>query len=285
MRAMWLLTLPLLLAGCPGGDGGSATGGATTSQVLTIKGSDTMVHLVTAWAEAYMAASPGAEVSVTGGGSGTGIAALINDTTDLAMSSRDLKPSEQQQAEQGGKPLERVVVGLDGIAIVVHPENPVSTLTLDQLRQIFNGSLKRWSQVGGPDEPILALSRESSSGTYGFFKEHVLKNDDFGAEVRLMPSTAAIVQSAAQDRGSIGYVGLGYTKDAAVKVLSIKADASAPAVLPSVETVKDQTYAIARTLLLYVRAERPATARGFIDFALSDAGQRLVAETGYIPLR
>jgi phosphate transport system substrate-binding protein len=285
VRAIAILSVPLLLlTGCPDGSSSTPTPSAEP-QVLTIKGSDTMVHLVTAWAESYMTANPTAEVSVTGGGSGTGIAALINGTTDIAMSSRDMKANEQQQAEQGGRRLERVVVGLDGIAIVVHPENPVATLTMDQLRQVFNGSLKSWSQVGGPDQPILVLSRESSSGTYGFFKEHVLKNDDFGAEVRLMPSTAAIVQAATQDRWAIGYVGLGYTKDAQVKILSVKADANAPAISPSVESVKDQSYAIARTLLLYAPADRAGLAKAFVEHALSDAGQKIVTETGYIPLR
>lgn len=275
--------LALALCGCPGSD--TVGAGATAQQFVTIKGSDTMVHLVTSWAEAYMQATPGAEVSVTGGGTGTGIAALINGTTDVAMASRDMKEDEQRLASGKGATLERIVVGQDGIALVVHPDNPVSELSTDQLRQIFNGTLKRWSQVGGPDQPIQVLSRESSSGTYGFFKEHVLENDDFGPEVLLMPSTSAIVQSATQDPWSIGYVGLGYTKEAKLKVLKVKAGPDAPAVLPSVETVKDGSYAIARPLLLYGPASRDGVAKGFIDFALSEAGQKIVAENGYIPLR
>jgi phosphate transport system substrate-binding protein len=257
------------LAGCPGP--GSET------PAITIKGSDTMVHVVSTWAEAFMKANPGAEVSVTGGGSGTGIAALINGTTDVAMSSRDMKAEEEQLAGKRGARIERIVVGLDGIAIVVHPENPIAALTLDQLRQVFNGTLKRWDQVGGPDQPIQVLSRESSSGTYAFFKEHVLKNDDFGPEVRLMPSTAAIVQSTGQDRWSIGYVGLGYASDPALKVVPVKADANAKPLAPSVAAVKDGTYPIARELLLYAPAERDGVTKSFIEFALSAEGQRVVA--------
>lgn len=263
-----------LLAGCPG---------PAATEAVTIKGSDTMVHVVSMWAETYMKANPGIEVSVTGGGSGTGIAALINGTTDVAMSSREMKAEELQLALERGARLERVVVGQDGIAIVVHPDNPVSVLTLDQLRQVFNGTLKRWSQVGGPDQPIQVLSRESSSGTYAFFKEHVLRDDDFGPEVRLMPSTAAIVQSAGQDRWSVGYVGLGYATDPALKIVSVKADATATPVRPSVAAVKDGTYAIARELLLYAPAEREGVARAFVDFALSPEGQQLVADAGYVP--
>jgi phosphate transport system substrate-binding protein len=273
--------LALALSGCPGGTSSSH---ATHPRVLTIKGSDTMVHLVAAWAEAYGQAHPEAEVTVTGGGTGTGIAALINGTTDVAMASRDMKPEEQALAEEGGRPLERVVVGLDGLAIVVHRDNPVEELTTDQLRQVFNGTLTRWSQVGGPDRPIQVLSRESSSGTYGFFKEHVLKGDDFGPGARLLPSTSAIVQAARQDAWSIGYVGLGYLQDAGLDVVKVKADAGALAVAPSIETVTDKSYPIARTLLLYAPAERTGLTKAFIDFVLSPEGQRLVAESGYVPL-
>lgn len=271
----------LLLGGCPAEPSAASS---TEPQAITVKGSDTMVHLVAAWAEAYMKAHPEAEVTVTGGGTGTGIAALINGTTDLAMASRDMKAEERALAEKGGRALERVVVGLDGIAIVVHPDNPVRELTLDQLRQVFNGTLKRWSQVGGPDQPIQVLSRESSSGTYGFFKEHVLKNDDFGPEVRLMASTSAIVQAAGQDVWSIGYVGLGYVQEGGLAVVKVKADAAAPAVAPSIATVKDKTYPIARELLLYGPSPRAGLGERLLEFVLSPEGQRIVSDNGYVPL-
>ena len=274
MRPMPLLAsvaLATLLTGCPG---------PSETRAVTIKGSDTMVHVVSTWAETFMRSNPGTEVSVTGGGSGTGIAALINGTTDLAMSSRDMKDEEQKLAGKRSARIERIVVGLDGIVVVVHPDNPVAALTLDQLRQVFNGTLKRWNQVGGPDQPIQVLSRESSSGTYAFFKEHVLKNDDFGPEVRLMPSTAAIVQTTAQDRWSIGYVGLGYAKDPSLKVVPVKADTDATPIEPSVASVTDGSYAIARELLLYAPVDREGVARSFVEFTLSAEGQQLVADTG-----
>lgn len=273
------LALAFTLTGCPAaGDRGSSF------ETLTVKGSDTMVHLVAAWAEAYGKRHPEAEVTVTGGGTGTGIAGLINGTTDVAMASRDMTAEEQALVEKGGARLERVVVGLDGIALVVHPDNPVRELTMDQLRQVFNGTLTRWSQLGGPDQPILVLSRESSSGTYGFFKEHVLKNDDFGPEVRLMASTSAIVHAAGQDAWSIGYVGLGYVKEGGLAVVKVKTDAAAPAVTPSLETVKDGTYPVARELLLYAPARRDGVTRAFVDFVRSPEGQAIVAENGYVPL-
>ncbi len=283
MRPSSLLAPAALVAALLVGPTGCSPAGSD-AQVVTVKGSDTMVHVASTWAEAFTKATPGTEVSVTGGGSGTGIAALINGTTDVAMSSRDMTAEEVELVTRRTARVERIVVGQDGIALVVHPDNPVTTLTLDQLRQVFNGTLKRWSQVGGPDRPIQVLSRESSSGTYAFFKEHVLRSDDFGPEVRLLPSTAAIVQTTAQDRWSIGYVGLGYAKDPAVKVLAVKASTGATPISPSAPAVKDGSYAIARELLLYASADRAGATRAFVDFALSPEGQQLIADTGYVPL-
>jgi phosphate transport system substrate-binding protein len=278
-----------LLAGLLGAcapEGTPESGGAAVAPAhLSIKGSDTMVHLVTAWAEAYMAAHPEAQISVTGGGSGTGIAAMINGTTDVCMASRKVKPREVELARERGVEFHEVVVARDGIAVVVHPENPVEELTLDQLRQIFNGTLRDWKQVGGPKRPLQVLSRESNSGTYVFFNEHVLRKDDYAREARLMPSNAAIVQAVSQDRGSIGYVGLGYAEGAPVRIVRVKADAASPAVAPSLTTVRDGSYPIARPLHLYANGEPKGLARDFIEFALSPEGQRIVRETGYIPVR
>ncbi|MFQ5504472.1 MAG: phosphate ABC transporter substrate-binding protein, partial [Planctomycetota bacterium] len=251
----------------------------------TIKGSDTMVHLVTGWAEAYMKAHPEAEISVTGGGSGTGIAAMINGTTGLCMASREVKSREEEQAKSRGIRFHEITVARDGIAVVVNPQNAVSELTLDQLRQVFNGTLQSWSQIGGVEQAIQILSRESNSGTYVFFNEHVLQKDDYGPKVRLMPSNAAIVQSVGQDRWSIGYVGLGYAQGAPVKVIQVKPDPSSPAVQPSLATVRDRSYPIARPLYLYSNGEPSGLARAFADFALSAEGQGIVREIGYIPLR
>ncbi len=286
--AIRVLSLALLL-GAPAimacGRGPDTADEASAGQRVTIKGSDTMVHLVTAWAEAYMKAHPEAQISVTGGGSGTGIAAMINGTTDLAMASRDVTEKERELAAGQGHSFHEIPVALDGIALVVHPENPLSELTMDQLRQIFNGTLRNWRQVGGPDQEIQVLSRESNSGTYMFFAEHVLERDDFGREVRLMPSNAAIVQSASQDRWSIGYVGLGYAEGAPVKTLAVKTDAAAAGIAPSVASIQDGRYPLARPLFLYSNGQPTGLAKAFVDFALAADGQAIVQETGYVPSR
>jgi len=281
--AVALLVVTGFATGCGRED--TSSPGSADSGTLTIKGSDTMVHLVTAWVEDYMEAHPNTLISVTGGGSGTGIAAMINGTTGLCMASREVKSREQEQARAQGITFHEMTVARDGIAVVVHPQNPVSDLTMDQLRQIFNGTLRNWNQVGGPDQSIQVLSRESNSGTYVFFNEQVLEKDDYGREVRLMPSSAAIVQSTSQDHWSIGYVGLGYAEGAAVKVIAVKQDAAGPAVHPSLDTVRDGSYPIARPLYLYTNGEPTGLTKAVVDFALSEGGQRIVQETGYIPLR
>ena len=276
----------LALTGCPGGQADAPAGGASASKTeLTIKGSDTMVHLVTAWSEAYMKAHPEVQISVTGGGSGTGIAAMINGTTDVCMASREMKEKELKLAEKQGVSPERHIVARDGIAIVVHPENQIEALTMDQLRQIYNGTLTNWKQVGGADHEIQVLSRESSSGTYGFFKDHVLQKDEFGASTRLMPSTASIAQSTSQDPGSIGYVGLGYVEGGKIKLVGVQADAGAEPTTPSIETVQSGAYAISRPLNLYTKTDASQLARDFVAFSRSAEGQKIVAESGYVPLK
>ncbi len=179
---------------------------------VTIKGSDTMVHLMSTLAEAFMKKNPEVQVSVTGGGSGTGIAALINGTTDVCASSRDMQQKEKDQAkEKNINPVEKTIA-YDGIAIVVHPENPIKDITMEQLKKIYTGAYKNWKELGGPDQPITSLSRESNSGTYVFFQEHVLNKENYAPTVKLMPASSSIVQSVSADKWSIGYVGLGYTK-------------------------------------------------------------------------
>jgi phosphate transport system substrate-binding protein len=260
---------------------------AAEPKMITVKGSDTMVHLVSNWAEAFMKSNPNAEVAVTGGGSGTGIAALINGTTEICASSRDMKEKEKQQAREKGADVKEVVVARDGIAVVVNPKNPVSELDIGQLAQIFTGSFTRWNQVGDGDEELLVFSRESSSGTYAFFQEHVLKNKDYTPKAKLMAATSAIIESVSADKGAIGYVGLGYALAAGdkVKVLAVKADANSPAVMPSDATVTSGKYPIARPLYLYVNAKMPADIKAFVDFCLSDAGQAIVRESGYVSVK
>ena len=233
-----------------------------------------------------MQAHPDADLSVTGGGSGTGIAALLNGTTDVCAASRTMKPSERDLAsEKGIEPVE-LVVGRDGIAVVVNPANPVDSLTLEQIRKIYTGAYDRWSQVGGPDEPIVVLCRESSSGTYVFFQEHVLQKRDYRQDARLMPATSAIIQSVSSDQWAIGYVGLGHAMEAAgkVNILPVKTDDGSPPVVPSEQTVLSGDYSIARPLHLYTAGEPTGVVRQFIDFCLSSEGQRIVRQTGYVAL-
>lgn len=254
---------------------------------ITVKGSDTMVHLVSNWAENFMQKNPGIEVSVTGGGSGTGIAALLNGTTDICAASRKIKNKELMLAIEKNIHPNEIVVAKDGIAVVVNPQNPINDLTLEQLANIFTGKSTRWSDVGGPNEDIMLLSRESSSGTYVFFQEMVLKKQDYMADAMLMPATSTIIQSVSTDRWAIGYVGLGYALAAKdkVKILAVKADENLPATVPSEQTVKSGQYIIARPLYLYLNGQPKGTLKEFIDFCLSDEGQAIVQKTGYVTVK
>jgi phosphate transport system substrate-binding protein len=254
---------------------------------ITIKGSDTMVHLVSNWAEAFMKQSPDVEVAVTGGGSGTGIAALINGTTEICASSRDMKEKEKQQAKEKGIETKEVVVARDGIAVVVNPKNPVKELNMQQIAQIYTGAYTKWNQAGGNDKEILVFSRESSSGTYAFFQEHVLKNKDYTPKAKLMPATSAIIESVSTDEDAIGYVGLGYALAAKdkVKIIGVKADANSPAVMPSDETVTSGQYSISRPLYLYLNSKMTADVKAFVDFCLSKDGQEIVRKEGYVAIK
>jgi phosphate transport system substrate-binding protein len=253
---------------------------------LTIKGSDTMVHLVSAWAEDYMKAHPEVEISVTGGGSGTGIAALLNRTTDICAASRTIKQEEIDLGKQKGVNPSETKVALDGIAVIVNPSNPISTLTMEQVRKIYTGEYSNWSQAGGPRQDFIILSRESSSGTYVFFQEHVLQKKDYTPRARLMPATSAIIQTVSADKSSIGYVGLGYAVEAQgkVKMLSIKASDAAKAVMPSESAVKSGEYSISRPLFLYTNRAPTGTVKEFIDFCLGRQGQDIVRQAGYVTI-
>jgi phosphate transport system substrate-binding protein len=253
---------------------------------ITIKGSDTMVHLASAWAEAYMKNHPNTDISVTGGGSGTGIAALLNGTTDICIASRSIKQKEIKLAEEKGLHPNEIATSRDGIAVVVNPGNPINTLTIEQIGKIYTGAYTNWKDVGGPDHDIVILSRESSSGTYVFFQEHVMSKKDYSQNAMLMPSTSAIIQSVSQDAWAIGYVGLGYGVQAAdkVKMLTVKNTEDSPAVSPSVATVQDASYGIARALYFYTNGEPQGAIKDFVAFVLSDAGQEIVLEAGYVPV-
>jgi len=262
------------LCGCGGG----------RARAVTVKGSDTMVILGQRWAEAYMAARPGAVIQVTGGGSGTGIAALINGTTDICQASRPMKDAERAQLrERTGEPPHEIVVARDGLAAYLNEHNPVVELTLAQLKQIYTGRITRWSRVGGRDAPIVLYGRENSSGTYEYFKEHVLEKADFAASVQTLPGTAAVVNAVARDPNGIGYGGAAYLKG--VKECAVKRDAASPGVLPSADNVRTGAYPISRALFFYTRKAPAGPMKDFVDFALSDPGQELVTRVGYFPVR
>ena len=254
---------------------------------ITIKGSDTMVHLVTAWTEAYRKAKPDANLVVTGGGSGTGIAALINGTTNICMASRNMSDKEKADLKAKGSEAVEHKVALDGIAIVVSKTNPLTEITTEQLAKIYTGQVTNWKDLGGGDQKIIAYSRESSSGTYVFFQEHVLQKKDYGTDVLLMPATSAIIQGVESDAGAIGYVGLGYAHGAAdkVKVLPVKATADAAAVAPSAETVRSKQYSIARELFYYTAGAPTGGAKEFVDFCMGPEGQKIVEAEGYVALQ
>ncbi len=258
--------------------------------VIQIKGSDTMVNLGQSWAEEFMNKHPEASIAVTGGGSGTGIAALINGTTQIAQCSREMKPEEKEEVTKStGKSVKEIKVALDALAIIVNPGNPVSELSIDQLSTIFTGKVKNWKELGGVDEPILVLSRERNSGTHVYFLEHVLRKgnakgpEEFAASVLMMPSSQAIAQEVGRSGAAIGYLGLGYvTKQH--KTIAVKKDAAGPAISPSIQTAQDATYPISRFLYLYVAGEPTGSIKPFIDFVLSPEGQEIVRQMDFVPL-
>lgn len=243
----------------------------------TVKGSDTMVVLAQRWAEAWMKANPTKRVQVTGGGTGTGIAALINGTTDVATASRAMKETEKAKVRAAGAEPVETVVARDGVAIYVHSSNPVKSLTVAQLRDIYLGDITNWKQVGGRDAPIVLYSRENSSGTYVFVKEHVLENGDFAPQAQTLPGTAAVVNAVSKERNGIGYGGGAYAKG--VKELEIEG------VAPTKEAVLAGKYPLSRPLFVYTRGAPAGEVKEFLDFALSAAGQKIVSDVGYFPIR
>jgi len=252
---------------------------------LAVKGSDTMVQLGQAWAEAFMKEHPDIQVSVTGGGSNTGIAALLNRGTDVCNASRQIKPEELEQAKQKGLDVKEFIVAQDALSVIVHPSNPVTELTLAQIKDIYTGKTTNWKELGGPDRPIVLNSRETSSGTYTFFTEHVLgKGVPMSEKAMLQPATSEIVRTVAQDAGGIGYVGLGYvTKE--VKALRIKKDASAPAVEGTVANVLNKSYPLARPLYEYTAVEPTGVVKTWLDWVMSDKGQEIVKKLDFVPIK
>lgn len=249
-----------------------------------IKGSDTVLPLSQKEAEVFMKKNPGTKLTVIGGGSGIGLAALVEGTTDIAMSSRSIKFDEKMKMQNAGKKVVEKTIAKDALSIVVNPKNKVTKLTREQLEGIFTGKIKNWKDVGGDNLAIIPYSRETTSGTYEFFKESVLKNKNYKAGILSMPATGAIIQSVSQTPGAIGYVGMAYvTKD--VKDLLVSYDGGKNFVEPTVANAKAGKYPIVRPLFYYYEAKSEAKVKNFINFILSAEGQKIVTEVGYISLK
>lgn len=267
----------------PSASGSSSNGGSASGGALTVKGSDTMVILGQKWAEVYMKANPGTSVQVTGGGSGTGIAALINGSTDICNASRPMTDKERAQVkEKRGADAVETKVALDALAIYVSEKSKIDTVDLDNLAKVYLGQITNWKDLGGDDHKITVYGRENNSGTYGYFKEHVLKNKDFAPEVQTLSGTSAVVNAVKGDEWGIGYGGIAYA--GGIRLLKVKKTADSPAIEPKLETATDGTYPISRYLYVYTAGAPTGTAKSFIDWILGEAGQKVVTEVGYFPL-
>jgi len=247
-----------------------------------IKGSDTVLPLAQKEAEVFLKSSK-QSVTVTGGGSGVGIAALIQGTTDIAMSSRGMKFDEKIKFQQKGKTLVTKIIAYDALAVVINPSNPVSKLTRAQLEGIFTGKITNWKQVGGANLKIIAYSRETSSGTYEFFKEHVLLNKNYLNSILSMPATGAIIQSVSQTKGAIGYVGLAYLNKS-VKAVHVSFNGKT-FIEPSMVNAVNKSYPIVRPLYFFYDKKYESKITSFVSFIMSAKGQKIVREVGYVPLK
>ncbi|HYC91887.1 MAG TPA: phosphate ABC transporter substrate-binding protein [Thermoanaerobaculia bacterium] len=251
---------------------------------LSIKGSDTMVIMNARLAEAFMTANPATQIQVTGGGSGVGIAALINGTTDIAASSRPIKSSETDKLKARFATIGHThPIARDGLSLYINERNPVKELTLAQIRDIYTGRITNWKQVGGNDAQIILYSRENSSGTYTYFKDNVLLGKDFAPRAQTLQGTAAVVNAVAKDANGIGYGGAAYAKG--IRFVAVKKDDKSPGILPSLETVRTGQYPISRFLYLYTRVKPSKEMKAFIDWATGPEGQAIVSKVGYFPIR
>lgn len=289
--ALYIIALVALLsfiAGCGKQSAGTSSG---KGAMVQIKGSDTMVNLGQAWAEDYMKAHPDANVSVTGGGSGVGIAALIQGATDVAEASRAMKDTEIAQARQHKIEPVETEVAMDALSVIVNPSNPVGKLTVDQLSDIFTGKITNWNQLGGPDEKIILLSRDKSSGSHVFFLEHIVRRghdkgpEQYAKSALMLPSSQAIANQVATDKGTIGYVGLGYVDPKKHKAIAVAKTPAGPFVKPSIETAIDRTYPIARPLYWYTNGKPSGQIKSLLDFVLSPDGQKTADKVGFAPIK
>jgi phosphate transport system substrate-binding protein len=254
------------------------------AKAVTIKGSDTMVIMNARLAETFMTKAPGTFVQVTGGGSGVGIAALINGTVDIAASSRPIKTSEIEKLKARFATMgHSFPIARDGLSVYLNTANPVKELTLAQIRDIYTGKITNWNQVGGGNAPIILYSRENSSGTYTYFKDNVLMGKDYSPRAQTLQGTAAVVNAVANDPNGIGYGGAAYAKG--IKFAGVKKDEKSPAILPTLETVRSGQYPISRYLYLYLRAKPAGDVKKFLDWAVGPEGQAIVSKVGYYPVK
>lgn len=292
--ALLLCSFLFILLASVSGCGPSSAGGegapAQASTSIQNKGSDTIVNLALAWAERYQVEHPDVRISVTGGGSGTGIASLINGTVDIANASRAIKSEEIALAKQQGiEPVEHVIAR-DAIAVIVNPNNPVQNLTMEQVASIFRGDVNNWSELGGEDRPIVRVSRETNSGTHVYFLEAVVRLGDskskaiFSEDTLLLPSSEGIISEVGDNPNAIGYDGLGYVTEH-VKVVGIAKTAGGEYVMPSVETVNNSTYPISRDLYMYTGKSLDAGTQAYLDWIFSADAQEIVAEQGFVPVK
>jgi phosphate transport system substrate-binding protein len=277
--AVTITVIGLMAAGCAAPPSDQAG-----QQTITVKGSDTMVPLGQRWAEVYMKEHPDVAIQVTGGGSGTGIAALINGTTQICESSRPITDDEKAKIKsQRNAEAVEVPVAIDALAVYLNKDNKITHLDMDQIRRIFQAQITNWKQVGGVDANIVLYGRENSSGTYVFFKEHVLQNADFAERYQGMSGTAAVINAVTKDPNGIGYGGIGYAKD--VKTISIAKDAKSDPIEPNMTNALNGAYPLARQLFWYSAGEPTGKIKDLYDWVLGPEGQKLVLEVGYYPLK
>lgn len=261
-----------------------ALGFTNQETVITVKGSDTMVILAQRWAEKYMSEHPGVNIQVTGGGSGVGIAALINGATDICNASRPMKPTEREKLKARYNSLGvEIKSAKDGLSVYLNESNPVKELSLEQLKGIYTGKIKNWKEVGGKDAKIIVYGRENSSGTYVYFKDNVLMGDDYTSTMQSLPGTAAVVNAVVKDRNAVGYGGAAYAKG--VKYAAVKKDANSQGYLPTEQNIKAGTYPISRYLYMYTKSKPTGAIKDYIDWILSPAGQQIVTKVGYFPAK
>jgi phosphate transport system substrate-binding protein len=260
-------------------------------KMIQVKGSDTMVNLVQVLAEAYMEKNPQNPIAVLGGGSGTGIAALINGTCDIANHSRPMKDKEIKMAEDRGTIPHRFIIAVDGLSVIVNEKNPVNEMVMDQIGAIYRGEITSWKEVGGPDWPVSLYGRQSNSGTYVFFQEHVLGNQNYSQDMKRMNGNAQIVEGVTKDKYGIGYVGVGYTLNSdgtvrkGIKILKVAKNNGSNAYSPLDKAAVDSgDYAVARPLFQSSAGMPQGAVLDFIKFEISEQGQKIVEREGFFPI-